>query len=165
MPKQSNLILIISYPNEILPGVTSVDVVDPYTVRLNCPKYDNLILYNIASNYNCYMYSPTALQKNGVDWAIMHPVGTGPFKLKGEYERGGTMKLVRNPDYWAKGLPYLDGMEIEAVAEEISKIAAFKAGKANVLYDSPTWNGSRAARCRIYCSCCRRIDHVHDFRY
>ena len=78
-PRLSSQILIsLFHPNPIiLAGVTSVDVVDNYTVKVNLSNYSNLILYQFASNYACCLYSPTALQKNGADWAATHPVGTG----------------------------------------------------------------------------------------
>jgi ABC-type oligopeptide transport system substrate-binding subunit len=37
------------------------------------------------------------------------PVGTGPFKLA-EFKMNEGIKLTKNPDYWQKGLPYLDGI-------------------------------------------------------
>ena len=132
---KSNFAALLPPNPVIIDGITSVDVVDPYTVRVNLSGFNNLILYQIASNFECYMYSPTALQKNGVDWATTHPVGTGPFKLE-SWERTGRMKMVRNPDYWEKGLPYLDGIEIDAVAEGLTQMASFKAGKVHAIYDA-----------------------------
>ena len=40
-----------------------------------------------------------------------HPIGTGPFKFV-EYKPNQGIKLVRNPDYWKPGRPYLDGIEL-----------------------------------------------------
>src|SRR5712691_13557219 len=39
-----------------------------------------------------------------------HPIGTGPFKFV-EYKPNETIKLVRNPNYWRPGRPFLDGIE------------------------------------------------------
>ena len=39
-----------------------------------------------------------------------HPIGTGPF-LFGELKQNESMRIVRNPNYWKKGLPYLDAVE------------------------------------------------------
>ena len=64
------------------------------TVKINLTNYNNLILYQLASSYACYMYSPTALQKNGPDWAATHPVGTGPFTLK-DFQRNVSMTLCQ----------------------------------------------------------------------
>ena len=39
-----------------------------------------------------------------------HPIGTGPFKFV-EFKPNEVIKVARNPDYWKKGRPYLDGIE------------------------------------------------------
>ena len=39
-----------------------------------------------------------------------HPVGTSPFKF-GEFKLNEYIKVTRNPDYWKKGRPLLDGIE------------------------------------------------------
>lgn len=53
--------------------VTSVDVIDPYTVRLNLSQYSNVLLTSLAYNSG-QIISPTAAKKNGIDWAKTHPV-------------------------------------------------------------------------------------------
>jgi peptide/nickel transport system substrate-binding protein len=126
---------IIAPKSTILPGVTSVDVVDNYTVRFTLPKYNNLVLYQIAVDFRSNIVSPTAIQKNSLDWADTHPVGTGPFMLK-SYDRSVGITYVKNPDYWEKGLPYLDGMEVKTIADPMTQMASFKAGEANQIYDA-----------------------------
>ena len=121
----------------LLSGITSVDVVDDYTVKLNLPEYNNLILFHFAANRFTYMYSPEALKKNGADWANTHPVGTGPFMLK-DYQPNISLTLVKNPHYWQKGLPYLDGIKIMIVPDPMTQTLTFKAGQANAIYDAQT---------------------------
>ncbi|MDA8125961.1 MAG: ABC transporter substrate-binding protein [Deltaproteobacteria bacterium] len=123
-------------PNPIIiDGIASVDIVDSYTVRVSLTNYNNLILYQIASSYACYMYSPTALQKNGPDWANTHPVGTGPFMLK-EFQPTTSMTYAKNPNYWDKGLPHLDQIRIASIQNPMTQLVTFKAGQANAIYDA-----------------------------
>ena len=119
----------------IISGVSSLDVVDPYTIRLNIPAYSNLIMYQLATDIRLVIASPTAIKKNGADWATVNPVGTGPFKLK-QYERNVSIKYIKNPDYWDKNLPYLDEMDCIAIPDPMTQLAAFKAGDVHVLYDA-----------------------------
>ena len=35
------------------------------------------------------------------------------------------MRLARNPDYWKKGRPYLDGIEFRIIASRSTRILAF----------------------------------------
>jgi peptide/nickel transport system substrate-binding protein len=57
-------------------------------------------------------------------------VGTGPFKLK-EWKRGEYVDYVKNPDYFVKGRPYLDGIRYLIVNERGTRTAALQAGRAD----------------------------------
>jgi peptide/nickel transport system substrate-binding protein len=133
---KANVDNLILPKGPIVPGITSIDVVDDYTVKLNLSEYNNLIYYHFAANPVTYMYSPEALKKNGGDWATTHPVGTGPFMLK-DYQPNISLTLVKNPNYWQKGLPYLDGIEITQVPDPMTQMLTLKAGQANAIYDAP----------------------------
>jgi ABC-type transport system substrate-binding protein len=134
---KANIDNLIPPKADIISGIASVDVVDDYTVKLILPSYNNLILYHFAVNPLTYMYSPEALKKNGADWAMTHPVGTGPFMLK-EYQPNISLTLVKNKNYWQKGLPYLDGMEMKLVPDAMTQTLTLKSGQANAIYDANT---------------------------
>ncbi len=63
----------------------------------------------------------------------LHPIGTGPFKFV-EFKSGESMKLTRNPDYWRKGKPYLDGIEYTIIPNRSTAILAFIAGKFDMTF-------------------------------
>ena len=132
---KANLDMLIPPKATILSGITSIDVVDDYTVKFTLQSYNNLILHHFAANPATYMYSPEALKKNGADWAITHPVGTGPFMLK-DYQPNISLTLVKNPNYWQKGLPYLDGIQINQVSDPMTQMITFKAGQVHAIYDA-----------------------------
>ena len=134
---KSNIDHLILPKGPIIPGIASVDVVDDYTVKLTLSEYNNLILYHFATNPVTYMYSPEALKKNGADWATTHPVGTGPFILK-DYQPNISLTLVKNPNYWRKDLPYLDGIAIAQVPDPMTQMMTFKAGQAHAIYNAHT---------------------------
>jgi len=77
------------------------------------------------------MASPAAIQKFGKDYGA-NPVGTGPFVLK-EWKRGNFLHVVRNPNYWRAGLPYLDEVFYRPMPDEQTRIAALKAGNVDVV--------------------------------
>ena len=56
------------------------------------------------------------------------PIGTGPFKLA-EFKMNEGIKLVKNPDYWKPGLPYLDGIEYTIIADRSTRMLSFVSGK------------------------------------
>jgi peptide/nickel transport system substrate-binding protein len=64
-----------------------------------------------------------------------NPVGTGPFKFV-EWKRNETMKFVRNPDYWNKGLPHLDAIEWRVIPNRSTRILAFVAGEFDMTFSA-----------------------------
>ncbi len=62
-----------------------------------------------------------------------HPIGTGPFKFV-EMKQNESIKLVKNPDYWKKGLPYLDGIEYTIIKNRATAVLAFVAGKVDMTF-------------------------------
>jgi peptide/nickel transport system substrate-binding protein len=67
-----------------------------------------------------------------------HPVGTGPFSFV-EYKPNQGIKVVRNPDYWKPGRPYLDAIEYTIIPNRSTAILGFVAGKFDLTwpYDVP----------------------------
>ena len=71
----------------------------------------------------------------------LHPIGTGPFKFV-EFKQNEGIKVVKNPDYWKKGRPYLDAIEYKIVPNRSTAILGFVAGQ----YDM-TWPYTITPRC------------------
>jgi peptide/nickel transport system substrate-binding protein len=62
-----------------------------------------------------------------------HPIGTGPFKFV-EFKPNEVIKVTRNPDYWKKGRPYLDGIEYTIMKNLSTAVLAFIAGKFDMTF-------------------------------
>ena len=61
------------------------------------------------------------------------PIGTGPFKFA-EFKANETIRLVRNPDYWKKGKPHLDAIEMRIIPNRSTRILAFVAGEFDMTF-------------------------------
>ena len=57
-----------------------------------------------------------------------HVVGSGPFKLA-QWIGGQRLVLVKNPDYFIKGVPRLDGVVEEIGASDDLQWLKFEAGR------------------------------------
>jgi peptide/nickel transport system substrate-binding protein len=44
-------------------------------------------------------------------------------ELAEKWKRGASVELVKNPDYFAKGRPYLDGIRFPIVVERGTRVA------------------------------------------
>src|ERR1700721_591016 len=62
-----------------------------------------------------------------------HPIGTGPFKCV-EFKPHEAIKLVKNPDYWKPGRPYLDGIEFTIVPNRSTAMLAFSTGRFDLTW-------------------------------
>jgi peptide/nickel transport system substrate-binding protein len=97
-----------------------------YTVEFRLKEPQPALLALIASGwspiYPCHI--PAREQRQ-------HPIGTGPFKFV-EFKPNEYIKLVRNPDYWKPGRPYLDGIEFTIMKEIGPRDLAFFAGRFDV---------------------------------
>ncbi|MEZ5818383.1 MAG: ABC transporter substrate-binding protein [Hyphomicrobiaceae bacterium] len=58
----------------------------------------------------------------------LKPIGTGPFKFV-EFKSNERVRVVKNPDYWKKGLPYLDGVDYTIVGNRSTRVLGLIAGK------------------------------------
>ena len=80
-------------------------------------------------------YSPVyACHANGRDMRSK-PLGTGPFKVT-EFKRNEVIKLVKNPDYFKKGRPYLDAIEWKIVPNRSTRMLGFQTGQFDMTFDS-----------------------------
>ena len=63
------------------------------------------------------------------------PVGTGPFKLV-DFQRGASIRLVRNPDYFKKDRPFLDEITFRVIDSRATRMLAFSTGEFDMPFPS-----------------------------
>jgi peptide/nickel transport system substrate-binding protein len=111
--------------------VSSIDVVDKHTVKVTLKEPYAPFLNHLANPTFCAIL-PKEVEDKFKDFN--HPdavIGTGPFVLK-SYEKGVKAVFERNPTYYMKDKPYLDGVTIEITPDAAARIAVLRAGKAEL---------------------------------
>jgi len=63
-------------------------------------------------------------------------VGTGPFKLTEFDPVTGSVDTVRNPDYWRKGFPYLDGLNFRVQEDGAQRVRGLQSGQFDIMHDN-----------------------------
>lgn len=63
---------------------------------------------------------------------LQHPNGTGPFMLPDFAPGAAKYVLARNPKYWREGLPRAECIELSAITDAVSRVAALLSGAADV---------------------------------
>ena len=103
----------ISIPRSVLfKAVSEIVAPDKYTVQFKLaePRPINFIMSAIASGWNVILRKKTLEDNNyNLRKVEIYP-GTGPFRSKQRVENEKWV-MEKNPNYWNKGLPYLDGIE------------------------------------------------------
>ena len=103
----------ISIPRSILfKTVSEINARDRYTVefKLSEPRPTSFMMAAIASGWNVILRKKTLEDNNyNLRKVEIYP-GTGPFRSVRRVENE-VWVMEKNPNYWNKGLPYLDGIE------------------------------------------------------
>jgi len=103
----------ISIPRSILfKSVSEITTPDKYTVvfQLSEARSPTFIMSAIASGWNVILRKKTLEDNNYNLRRVMLAPGTGPFRHVRRVENE-IWVMEKKPDYWNKGLPYLDGLE------------------------------------------------------
>ncbi|HET7341566.1 MAG TPA: ABC transporter substrate-binding protein [Methylomirabilota bacterium] len=113
-------------------NVESIETPDPHTVVFHLKRPQPSLLTLLASGYSPVYaaHVPPAQYRTGC-------VGTGPFRLK-EWRHGESIEYVKNPDYFVKGRPYLDGLRYIVVKERGTRTAALQAGQLDAAMTGET---------------------------
>ena len=111
--------------------VESVQAPDPSTVvfRLKWPTAS--FLSSLASPWN-WIYKADILTKD-MRWYEKNIMGTGPF-LFVEHAKGSHWVGKKNPNYWDKGRPYLDGYRGIFIRDSAAQVAAIRGERAMIQF-------------------------------
>lgn len=110
-------------------SVSSVSTQGSLTVVMHLKQSDPAIVQALPGSAPNWIISPTSFQKEGAQKFGIAPVGAGPFKVQSN-NLSNTLALVRNPNYWEKGHPYLNEIKFSAIGSDQSALQALYAGDA-----------------------------------
>jgi len=110
--------------------LASIETPDSHTVTLKTVAPSAIILDNTANPF-VWMLAHEVAEKHGDFNTSEDVVGTGPWML-GEYTPDVGSTLVRNPDYFVEGRPYIDEVKYLSIADASTRFAQFAAGKLDV---------------------------------
>jgi len=122
-----------SLRKEAYESIASVDAPDAgtFVVKLKYPEPS--ILLNLASPWN-WIYKADLLAKDP-HWYEKNVMGTGPFTFV-EHVKGSHWVGKKNPNYWDKGKPYLDGYRAIFISSSAAQVAAVRGERAMIQFRS-----------------------------
>src|SRR5262249_53672437 len=101
-------------------------------VKLNQPWAP--FLADVAM-FNCAVM-PEAWASADVKRLVTEMNGTGPFSFV-EFKKGEYVQLKKNPNYWAKGRPYLDEVKVVYVVDDNARILQLQGGELDGINGVP----------------------------
>jgi peptide/nickel transport system substrate-binding protein len=114
--------------------VAAVEAPDASTVVVKFKEPYAPFLTHMMCQYGAivpkHIYAGTDILKNPRN--TDNPVGTGPFMFK-EWQRGSHIVYVRNPNYWRKGLPYLDRVISKIIPDQSARALALETGEVDFI--------------------------------
>jgi len=131
-----------TYAFLLFPRVSTIDVVDEYTVRLNLDKPFAPLISHLTHNFVAIV-SPKQIAELPEGKDIMEPVGTGPFKFD-RWVRGDHVRIVRNDNYWGEK-PYLDSVVFKVVPSDATRLVLLETGQLHAMMRVPPLDAPRVA--------------------
>ncbi len=121
--------------------IASWEKIDDYTIELTATS-KNAVFAQIFASRMAWMMSPTTYQagqdpETGLNSDVnVNPVGVGagPFILE-SWVQDDQAVVVRNPDYFREGCPYLDSVIFKPIIEPPQRYNAFNAGDLDIAFD------------------------------
>ena len=124
--------------------IARVETPDPATVVVHGKGPSSMLLSLFANGWN--MIIPKHIvEKDPVNALKTQVVGTGPFRLK-EPPTSTLVKYERNPEYFLKGLPYLDEIDLHLIDDPQALAAAILSKRVfwNDSFSHPNLDGDLA---------------------
>ncbi|PYM19488.1 MAG: ABC transporter substrate-binding protein [Candidatus Rokuibacteriota bacterium] len=122
-----------SLRKEAYEAIASIEAPDPTTFVVKLKYPESSMLVNLASPWN-FIYKADILAKDP-HYYETHIMGTGPFKFV-EHVKGSHWIGKKNPDYWDKGKPYLDGYRAIFISSSAAQVAAVRGERAMIQFRS-----------------------------
>ncbi len=110
--------------------IEGMETPDKYTLRVHLNTPNVMFPQNVAEPI-AVIFPREVLEEDGDLKKRM--IGTGPFVLK-EHTRKVRVALVRNPDYFDRGRPYVDAYDILSTPDAATRLAAFRTGQSDVIW-------------------------------
>src|SRR5512134_2065144 len=111
--------------------VASVEAPDPLTVVFKLKEQSGSFISSLLSPYN-FIYKADILAKD-MNWYEKNIMGTGPFTFV-EHVKGSHVVGKKNPNYWDKGKPYLDGFRAIFMSSSSAQVAAVRGERAHIQF-------------------------------
>jgi len=111
-------------------NVAATTITGPLSVTITTKTPWQPLPYYLATAQTAYIAAPSMLNNPK---GTTNPVGTGPFVFK-EWIPNSHFTATANPQYWRKGLPYLDSITYKPIIDEGARVDALESGTVDLMH-------------------------------
>jgi len=119
------------------PAAGVIKVLGTDTIQVNLLLPDGAFINQMYDTIPNWIISEAAFNKMGEKAFAQMPVGAGPFIMVSD-SYSNQIVVKKNPNYWDKPLPYLDGITFKSVSGDEAAYEAMLAGEGQVYIDMST---------------------------
>ncbi len=112
-------------------AVLAIRAPDRYEVQFRLKEPSGSFIASLLSPYN-FVYKAEILAKD-MHWYEKNVMGTGPFTFV-EHVKGSHVVGKKNPNYWDKGKPYLEGFRAVFMRDAAAQVAAVRGERAHIQF-------------------------------
>ncbi|MBI2907816.1 MAG: ABC transporter substrate-binding protein [Chloroflexi bacterium] len=119
---------IVSPRQEWLKAVDKIEAPDRDTLRMTLKYPSASFIHNLGDGRMVIIPKHAFETKGNMKKDV---VGTGPYKVK-SFTPGSSYSIAKNPDYFIKGRPYLDGITWYIIPDVATRFAALRTQRAHI---------------------------------
>jgi len=114
--------------------MTGIKVIDDYTLEITLQNPQALFLTILIST-STFPLPREEVEQAGDRWGKEVAVGNGPYMIS-EWTPDERLVLVKNPDYWDEGKPYLDEQVFNMAIEPAVSLLKLSTGEIDMMTSS-----------------------------
>ena len=107
-----------------VPAIDRVQIVSKYVFILHLKQPDARVIGFFAWQRYAPIVPEGLYDQINVS---RNAIGTGPYRMLG-YEPNDRIEYVKNANFWKKGFPYMNSMQLKILGDEQARVAALRAG-------------------------------------
>lgn len=118
----------------LLAAIDTVSAPDDHTIVITTAEPSATLVPALGSWIASVL--PQNLGGKSEEAFFIDPVGSGAFMLD-SWDRGTSLRLAKNPDYWQPGAPLVDAIQWNTVPDANTRVSQVQGGQADVASDIP----------------------------
>jgi peptide/nickel transport system substrate-binding protein len=112
--------------------IDTITVIDDYQLKITLKNPFSPFLTYLVGVYAAIIPQESV----NADGKVTQPLGTGPFTFV-EWVKNDRLVVKKFPDYWIKGLPYVDQIVFKPLPDDAVRLTALRTAQVDIIHSLP----------------------------